>query len=140
MRIATWNVNSLKARLDKVTWWLERAAPDVLLLQETKLADDARDHLVRLAGGDARREAQALEVMIADATDDAERLELYQRLATVLEDKLGAYSSALDVMLQAVVRYPSELVLWDRAEALSAASGRPASCSATRPAAPTRRR
>jgi len=29
MRIATWNVNSLKARLDKVTWWLERARPDV---------------------------------------------------------------------------------------------------------------
>jgi exodeoxyribonuclease-3 len=39
VRIATWNVNSLKARLDKVTWWLGRARPDVLLLQETKLAD-----------------------------------------------------------------------------------------------------
>jgi exodeoxyribonuclease-3 len=39
MRIATWNVNSLKARLDKVVWWLDRAKPDVLLLQETKLAD-----------------------------------------------------------------------------------------------------
>jgi exodeoxyribonuclease-3 len=39
MRIATWNVNSLKARLEKVGWWLERAAPDVLLLQETKLTD-----------------------------------------------------------------------------------------------------
>jgi exodeoxyribonuclease-3 len=39
MRIATWNVNSLKARLEKVRWWLERAAPDVLLVQETKLAD-----------------------------------------------------------------------------------------------------
>ena len=40
MRIATWNVNSLKARMDHVLWWLERAAPDVLLIQETKLADD----------------------------------------------------------------------------------------------------
>jgi exodeoxyribonuclease III len=40
MRIATWNVNSLKARLDKVVWWIERARPDVLLMQETKLADD----------------------------------------------------------------------------------------------------
>jgi exodeoxyribonuclease-3 len=40
MRIATWNVNSLKARLEKVEWWLERARPDVLLMQETKLADD----------------------------------------------------------------------------------------------------
>lgn len=39
MRIATWNVNSLKARLDKVAWWLDRARPDVLLLQETKLSD-----------------------------------------------------------------------------------------------------
>jgi len=39
VRIATWNVNSLKARLDKVTGWLERARPDVLLMQETKLAD-----------------------------------------------------------------------------------------------------
>ena len=39
MRIATWNVNSLKARLEKVTWWLERARPDVLLMQETKLTD-----------------------------------------------------------------------------------------------------
>ena len=39
MRIATWNVNSLRARLEKVTWWLERARPDVLLMQETKLAD-----------------------------------------------------------------------------------------------------
>ena len=41
MRIATWNVNSLKARLERVLGWLERAAPDVLLMQETKLADGA---------------------------------------------------------------------------------------------------
>jgi exodeoxyribonuclease-3 len=40
MRVATWNVNSLKARMEAVERWLERAAPDVLLLQETKLADD----------------------------------------------------------------------------------------------------
>lgn len=39
MRIATWNVNSLKARIEKVSWWLGRARPDVLLMQETKLAD-----------------------------------------------------------------------------------------------------
>jgi len=39
VRIATWNVNSLKARLEKVTWWLARARPDVLLMQETKLTD-----------------------------------------------------------------------------------------------------
>ena len=41
MRLATWNVNSLKARLDRVLAWLEAAQPDVLCLQETKLADAA---------------------------------------------------------------------------------------------------
>jgi exodeoxyribonuclease III len=51
MRIATWNVNSLKARLEKVTWWLDRARPDVLLMQETKLADaDAPVAAFREAG------------------------------------------------------------------------------------------
>jgi exodeoxyribonuclease-3 len=51
MRIATWNVNSLNARLEKVTWWLERARPDVLLMQETKLADaDAPVAVFRDAG------------------------------------------------------------------------------------------
>ena len=40
MRIATWNVNSLKARIEKVTWWLDRARPDVLMMQETKLTDE----------------------------------------------------------------------------------------------------
>lgn len=44
MRIATWNVNSLGARLGKVEWWIERAAPDVLLIQETKLADEDAPH------------------------------------------------------------------------------------------------
>src|SRR3989442_9544035 len=51
MRIATWNVNSLKARLEKVSWWLERARPDVLLMQETKLTDaDAPVAAFREAG------------------------------------------------------------------------------------------
>lgn len=36
MRIATWNVNSVKARLPLVTGWLRAAAPDVALLQEIK--------------------------------------------------------------------------------------------------------
>ena len=39
MRIATWNVNSLKARLPRVEEWLGYAQPDVLCLQETKLSD-----------------------------------------------------------------------------------------------------
>lgn len=39
--IATWNVNSLKARLPRVQAWLADVQPDVLLMQETKLADKA---------------------------------------------------------------------------------------------------
>ena len=41
MRLATWNVNSLKARLPRVEEWLAQARPDVLCMQETKLSDDA---------------------------------------------------------------------------------------------------
>jgi exodeoxyribonuclease III len=41
MRIVTWNVNSLKVRLERVVAWLAKYGPDVALLQETKLADDA---------------------------------------------------------------------------------------------------
>jgi len=51
VRIATWNVNSLKARLEKVEWWLGRAAPDVLLLQETKLTDADAPALAFAAAG-----------------------------------------------------------------------------------------
>ncbi len=40
MKIASWNVNSLKVRLPHVLDWLERQSPDVLGLQETKLTDD----------------------------------------------------------------------------------------------------
>jgi exodeoxyribonuclease-3 len=40
MKIATWNVNSLKVRLPHVLDWLDRAQPDVLAVQETKSTDD----------------------------------------------------------------------------------------------------
>jgi len=40
MKIATWNVNSIKARLPNVLDWLDDAQPDVALLQEIKTVDD----------------------------------------------------------------------------------------------------
>ena len=40
MRIATWNVNGLRARLDFILHWLERRKPDVVGMQELKVADD----------------------------------------------------------------------------------------------------
>jgi exodeoxyribonuclease III len=41
VRIATWNVNSVLARLPRLTEWLEQVAPDVACLQETKVGADA---------------------------------------------------------------------------------------------------
>jgi exodeoxyribonuclease III len=41
MRIATWNVNSIKQRLDNLTAWLAERQPDIVCLQETKCVDDA---------------------------------------------------------------------------------------------------
>jgi exodeoxyribonuclease-3 len=46
MRIATWNVNSLKQRLPRLLPWLDQRRPDVVCLQETKLADDAFTELL----------------------------------------------------------------------------------------------
>lgn len=40
MKLATWNVNSIKARQDAVTAWLKEAEPDVLCMQELKCTDD----------------------------------------------------------------------------------------------------
>ena len=41
MRVATWNVNSVKQRVDRLLPWLDQRQPDVVCLQETKLADTA---------------------------------------------------------------------------------------------------
>lgn len=40
IKVATWNVNSIKARLPNVMEWMRTAAPDVVLLQETKVQDN----------------------------------------------------------------------------------------------------
>lgn len=41
MRVATWNVNSVKQRVPRLLPWLDQRRPEVVCLQETKLADDA---------------------------------------------------------------------------------------------------
>jgi exodeoxyribonuclease III len=52
MRVATWNVNSVKQRMPRLLPWLDQRKPDVVCLQETKLADDAFHELLddELAG------------------------------------------------------------------------------------------
>lgn len=51
MRLATWNVNSLRARMPRVEEWFADVRPDVVCLQETKLAEDAFPHDVFAAWG-----------------------------------------------------------------------------------------
>lgn len=51
MRIATWNVNSLRVRLAQLLEWLAASAPDIVALQETKLGDDAFPTAELLAAG-----------------------------------------------------------------------------------------
>lgn len=46
MRVATWNVNSVKQRLPRLLPWLEERDPDIVCLQELKLADQAFDQLL----------------------------------------------------------------------------------------------
>src|SRR4030081_363995 len=41
MRIATWNVNSIRQRLEHLLIWLKDCSPDIVCLQETKCVDDA---------------------------------------------------------------------------------------------------
>jgi exodeoxyribonuclease III len=46
VRIATWNVNSIKQRVPRLLPWLDERQPDVVCLQETKLADAAFTELL----------------------------------------------------------------------------------------------
>jgi exodeoxyribonuclease-3 len=41
MKIATWNINGVKARIDAATTWLKSASPDIACLQEIKCVDEA---------------------------------------------------------------------------------------------------
>jgi exodeoxyribonuclease-3 len=51
MRLATWNVNSVRARADRVADWLVRTEVDVLAMQETKCSDDQFPAMTFLAAG-----------------------------------------------------------------------------------------
>jgi exodeoxyribonuclease III len=46
VRVATWNVNSLKQRMPRLLPWLDERQPDVVCVQETKLSDDALSELL----------------------------------------------------------------------------------------------
>lgn len=90
MKIATWNVNSIRARLDRLLAWLQKVQPDVLCLQELKVRDgEFPFEPIQAAGYHAavfgqktyngvailsRVEPQAVERGLPDADDDQARL------------------------------------------------------------------
>ncbi len=57
MRIATWNVNSVKQRVPRLLPWLDERRPDVVCLQETKLSNDA---FMALLGGELEQRGYAV--------------------------------------------------------------------------------
>jgi exodeoxyribonuclease-3 len=59
VRIATWNVNSVKMRVPRLLPWLDERQPDVVCLQETKLADDAFE---KLLGEELKKRGYAVAV------------------------------------------------------------------------------
>jgi exodeoxyribonuclease III len=59
VRIATWNVNSVKQRVPRLLPWLDERRPEVVCLQETKLADDA---FVELLGDELAERSYAVAV------------------------------------------------------------------------------
>jgi exodeoxyribonuclease III len=59
VRVATWNVNSVKQRVPRLLPWLDQRRPDVVCLQETKLADDA---FVELLGDELAERGYAVAV------------------------------------------------------------------------------
>ena len=81
MRIATWNVNSVGARLPRLNEWLEIAAPDVLCLQEIKCATE------QFPG--ERAEELGYEIAAHGDLPNVEQAEDYYRQALALAAELG---------------------------------------------------
>lgn len=73
--------------------------------------------------GDAQRQADVLEVLIATTAARDDRLALYGRLSEVHESKLDDANAAFDVIARAAGEFPAELPLWDRLTGLSATTG-----------------
>jgi exodeoxyribonuclease-3 len=78
MKIATWNVNSVTARLPLVLKWLESARPDALCLQETKCTDDkfpaaAFDALGYRSEAFGQRTYNGVAILSRDTVEDVQR-------------------------------------------------------------------
>ena len=78
IKIATWNVNSVKARLANILIWLNKFAPDVVLLQEIKTVDEAFPRMeIEDAGYSVKTHGQkaynGVAILSKSAIEDVER-------------------------------------------------------------------
>ncbi len=116
------------AALDAAKRALEAAPADEAarsLVEELLSVADTRSAAASLldeiygAQGAYAKQADMLEVLVATAPSKADRLELYQRLAAVREERLSDVGAAYDTVVRAVSEFPSELSLWDRLSVLA---------------------
>ena len=89
MRIATWNVNSIRARIDTVVDWIDRHGPDVLLFQETKCSDE-----VFRTAGVAGRHQRAGYTLAHLGTNHYNRVAIASRVD--LDDDVGGFTEETD--------------------------------------------
>ena len=80
MRIATWNINSVTARLDRLTDWLQTAQPDVVALQELKCTTEAFPAMpIQALGYEAvARPVEGTILTVARAAADAAALRIQE--------------------------------------------------------------
>ena len=72
MKLATWNINSIRAREERLLTWLGRETPDVLCLQETKVEDAGFPiEVLRKAGYEVAAFGQRSYNGVAIASTDA---------------------------------------------------------------------
>ena len=88
MRVATWNVNSVKQRIPRLLPWLDERRPDVVCLQETKLSDEAFHDVL---GADL---AELLEATIETLTVETDPV-MRQRHALSFWDHLVDHADSI---------------------------------------------
>ena len=110
MKIATWNVNSLRVRLEQVLDWLEREQADVLALQETKTRDEdfpveafsERGFEVSFSGQPTYNGVAVISrTEIADVRTELDGFEGFSQCADLVdlhEDRVG--NAEIDTLLQ----------------------------------------
>jgi tetratricopeptide (TPR) repeat protein len=97
----------------------------LMALPETRAKAAALLEAEYAQSNDARRQAQALGVLLDTTPEPSRRLTLYTTLAELEEHQLSAAGRAFDVTLRAIAEFPAEIALWDRAGVLAVRAARP---------------